>query len=165
MIVSLLGPQGMRNQSLCTTWYRNIMNLIRGHNIKRILAPCAATANQEGDNFHLVAWILVVIARVVVFQDLWATARSIERVFVEEGEGVDWTVFRVGHLEGGGDEESWKVGREDKIYIESVGDKRWVIGTGRAALAKWLVGCADGQDNWVRKMPAVSKTSGRMKSA
>jgi hypothetical protein len=138
---------------------------MREYGIKRILAPCAAAANQEGDSFHLVAWILGVIAR-VVFPELWTTARSIERVFVEEGEGVEWTMFRVGHLEGGGDEKSWKMGREDEICIGSVGNKKWGIRTGRAALAKWLVDCVeDGQDNWVHKMPAISTTSGGKKSA
>jgi hypothetical protein len=40
---------------------------------------------------------MVLIAR-VVFLELHMTARSTEKVFVEEGQGVEWTVVRVGHL-------------------------------------------------------------------
>jgi hypothetical protein len=127
MIVSLLGPPSMRNHPPVAGWYSNIMNLMREHGVKRILAPCAGAANQEGESFHFVAWILVLIAR-VVFPELYTTARSIERVFVEEGEGFEWTVVRVGHLEGSGDGESWKMRREDDIYVGSVGDKKWGIG-------------------------------------
>lgn len=153
----------MRNHPPVAAWYSNIMNLMREHGVKRILAPCAGAANQEGDSFHLVAWLMVLIAR-VVFPELYSTARSIEKVFVEEGSGVEWTVYRVGHLEGGGDEESWKIGREDEINVGSVGDKQWGIGTGRGALARWLVDCVEGeQDKWVGKMPAVSTRSGGKK--
>jgi hypothetical protein len=65
----------------------------------------------------------------------------------------------------GGDEESWKMRREDEKYAGSVGENKWGIGTGRAALAKWLVDCVEGaQDGWVGKMPAVSSASGKKKS-
>jgi hypothetical protein len=60
-------------------------------------APCAVASNQEGDSVHFVVWIMVLIAR-VVFPRLYMAARSIEKVFVEEGQGVEWTVIRVGHL-------------------------------------------------------------------
>jgi hypothetical protein len=165
VIISLLGPPSMRNHPPVASWYSNIMALMRENGVKRILAPCAAAANQEGDSFHFVACIMVLIAR-IVFPELYTTARAIEKVFVEEGQGVDWTVVRVGHLEGGGDEENWKMRREDEINVGSVGDKNWGIGTGRAALARWLVDCVEGgQDQWVGKMPAVSTTRGGKKKS
>jgi hypothetical protein len=65
----------------------------------------------------------------------------------------------------GGDEESWKMRREDEKNAGSVGEKKLGIGTGRAALAKWLVDCVGGADVWVGRMPAVSTASGKKKSA
>jgi hypothetical protein len=40
---------------------------------------------------------MVLIAR-VVFPELYMTARSTEKVFVEKGQGVEWTVIEIGHL-------------------------------------------------------------------
>jgi hypothetical protein len=73
------------------------MALKREHGVKQIHAPCAVASNQEGDSFHFVEWIMVLIAR-VVFRELCITARLIEKVLGEEGQGVEWTVVRVGHL-------------------------------------------------------------------
>ena len=58
------------------------------------------------------------------------------------------------------DEESWKKDREDETYIGSLGDKEWGIFPRWGALARWLVGYIEGeQEKWVCKMPAVSNGS------
>jgi hypothetical protein len=87
LIVSLLGPRGVRNHPPYAAWYLIILNLMREHGVKRILAPCAAAANQPGDSFHLVGFVMVLLAR-VVFPELYTTARSIEQVFKGEGQGL-----------------------------------------------------------------------------
>jgi hypothetical protein len=62
---------------------------------------------------------MVLIVR-VMFPELCMTARSIEKVFGEEGQGVEWTVVRV--VICGGGEESRRMRREDEINVRSFGD-------------------------------------------
>jgi hypothetical protein len=156
MIVSLLGPPEMRNHPPCAAWYLNILNLMREHNVRRVWAPCAGSGQLPGDSFHPLSALLTLFAR-AVFPELYTTARSIENVFQEHGEGLEWTVFRVGRLQGNGNETSWKRDRGQEMYAGGVGSKEWKTVTSRAGLARWLVDCFEsGQDEWICKMPAVS---------
>lgn len=130
---------------------------MREHNVKRILAPAAATGHQPGDTFHLTASILTWTARNIL-PELYTSARAVEKVFQDEGEGLDWTVYRLGNLTGAADEESWKKERELKPYVGSVGSEGWHVKTNRSSLARWLVDCVEGeQDRWIRQWPAISR--------
>jgi hypothetical protein len=40
----------------------------------------------------------MVLIAMVVFPELYMAARSIEKIFGEEGQGVEWTVVIIGHL-------------------------------------------------------------------
>ncbi len=87
---------------------------------------------------------------------------NIGHVFQEEARGLDWTVFRLGVILGGHDDESWKKDREDgPVFAGYVGHTGWNWCMKRVAWARWLVDCAEGgaESEWVCKMPAVSKSS------
>jgi hypothetical protein len=68
--------------------------------IIRVLANCLSRESITSFAFLFelpLAQNTVFIAR-VVFSELYMTARSTEKVFGEEGYGVEWTVVRIGHL-------------------------------------------------------------------
>ncbi|KAH8896373.1 hypothetical protein GQ53DRAFT_15157 [Thozetella sp. PMI_491] len=156
MVISLLGPTDMRNHPPYGAWYSEVLRLMREQGVRRVWGVCAGSALQPGDSFPLLASLLVRFAR-LVYPELNASARAIEQAFERGGQGLEWTVCRVGRMTGECDELSWKKDRMMDVYVGSVGGKGWTIETRRATLAKWIVDCIeDDQNTWVGKMPAVS---------
>lgn len=74
---------------------------------------------------------------------------GIEKVFKEEGEGLDWTVYRVGLL---------KSSPEDDRVAEAgwVGVGDWSINLERRDWANWLVQEVEREEpRWVGEIPVV----------
>ena len=83
-------------------------------------------------------------------------------LFENEAQDLDWTIFRIAVIPGESDEESWWKGREQgRLYVGPLGAKGWTMSTNRSLLARWLVDAAEGgAEEWVRKMPAVTRLAG-----
>jgi hypothetical protein len=83
--------------------------------------------------------------------------QSIARVFREEAQELDWTLFRITAIPGNADTESWAMDRVHSTYVGYVGDKGWKYWTNRSGLARWLVDTVEqGQGMWIGQLPAVS---------
>lgn len=134
---------------------------MRQHNVRRIFAMGTLSVFRPEDHFSLARLLIVLLVFVVVNKG-FQTARGIGRVFGEEAEGLDWTIFRIAGIPGGSDEESWRKDREDGEAFEGwIGEKGWHRSQKRGALARWLVDAVeDVKVKWIGKMPAVSRLVG-----
>nr|KMM65802.1 hypothetical protein CPAG_02145 [Coccidioides posadasii RMSCC 3488] len=148
-ILSSLGPNGPfcpRNE--LANGYRLILKLMRRHNVRRILAMGTISCYDERDSFAL--------SRLLAYSVIFVVARraqleifGIEKVFKEEGQGLDWTLYRVPVLgssseDGGMAEAGW------------VGDGKWNVFLQRRDWANWMVQEAErDQPMWVGEMPAL----------
>ncbi|CAG9985188.1 unnamed protein product [Clonostachys byssicola] len=165
-VLSLLGPNSLLNTDpeVYYNFYVLLFGLMREHQVRRVFAMSTISVWQPGDHFSLIRWLLVALVFVVAHYG-WRTARAIARVFEEHAGGLDWTVYRIGGIPGGSDEESWRADREDhETYEGTIGAPGWSPQQRRAALARWLVDAVeDGKQEWVRKMPAITALAGRAK--
>lgn len=131
----------------------------------RAIAVSTVSANESSDSFNILSWLMTTIVRLLI-PAAYQCMRSIARVFQDEAQDLDWTVFRIGVIMGGHDESSWRKGRENATHAGYVGDPFWKIWTNRSGLARWLVDVIeDGQGQWVGKSPAVSHLSGGHKKS
>jgi hypothetical protein len=98
---------------------------MREHGVRRIFAMSTISRWQPDDSFSALRWLLVSLVYVVA-HGAWKTVRGIARTFEEQGEGVDWTVYRIAGIPGGSDEKSWREDREDGMAFEGGGWGGWV---------------------------------------
>lgn len=161
IVLSLLGPNTLRlpEPSPYPGYYATLFPLMRKHSVKRILAMSTLSVYDPKDGTSLLRWFLVLFVRLFA-GSAYRTVTGIARVFEEEAQGLDWTVYRIAVIPGGHDEESWKKDREDgPVHAGYVADPGWQIYTRRGALARWLVDCAEnGFEQWYGKLPAISKS-------
>jgi hypothetical protein len=161
MILSLLGPNSFGALAPYREYYSKLFPLMREHGVKRIMAMSTVSAKDPDDSFNLIAFLLVMIVRLLV-PAAYKVMVEIAKVFEEEAKDLEWTIFRLPGLPGGHDEKSWKKDREDATHAGYIGDGVWRYWTRRGGLARWLVDCAEkGQDQWIHKLPAVSNLSNR----
>lgn len=134
---------------------------MRAHAVRRIFSMSTLSYPQPADRFSLIRTLIVAFVFVVANR-AWQTARGLARVFEEEAGGVDWTVFRIAGIPGGCSEEAWWWDRGDGEAFEGwVGERGWCASQRRGALARWLVDAVeDGKEQWIGKMPAVSRLAG-----
>lgn len=134
---------------------------MRQHGVKRILAMGTVSIYQPDDQFSALRSVGITFVK-TLFNAAYANIIAIQEVFEKEAGDLDWIVFRLGRIPGGHDEESWNADREDgKTFVGWVGEKGWTMSQKRGALARWLVETAEGgAEEWVRKMPAVSRLGG-----
>ncbi|KAI0011414.1 hypothetical protein F4779DRAFT_573686 [Xylariaceae sp. FL0662B] len=166
VILSLLGPNDLRSKTLppYAEYYSNLFPIMREHGVKRIVAMSTISADQPQDGFSLIKWLMVLMVRIIVPASYQAV-RSIARVFQEEAQGLDWTVYRLAMIPGGHDEQSWSKDRERAVYAGYIGDGKWTYWIRRGALARWLVDCAEGeQREWIGKFPAISDGGAKVKT-
>lgn len=163
LVLSLLGPNSSQGRnlppSLYPNYYSSLFKLMRQYGVRRIFAMNSASAKDPRDSFSLIVFLVTLLVRVLA-PAAYQTMQGLTRVF-HEADDLDWTLFRLNGLPGGHDEESWKKDRENgPIYAGYVGKPGYKWSLQRAGLAKWLVDCAEsGAPEWIRKMPAVSKSS------
>lgn len=167
-IVSLLGPNLSSLNITPTTFadiYRlSVFPLMRQHGVKRILAMGTVSISQPDDRWSLLQILAVSTVR-LVYNVAYRNVLAIGDVFEREAKGLDWIVYRIAFIPGGDDEASWRTDRDDgETFVGWAGAKGWSIQQKRAALARWLVDAAEGGANeWVGKMPAVSRLAGSEK--
>ncbi|KAF2180360.1 NAD(P)-binding protein [Zopfia rhizophila CBS 207.26] len=143
-VISLLGPNindGKINPTLFADCYKSsVFPLMRRHGVRRIIAMGTIS--------------------IVRPEDRWTFFQSMVVLF--EAQGLDWTVFRIASIPGKSDEASWRKDREDgEVFVGWVGEKGWTGVQKRGALTRWLVDAAEGgAEEWVGKMPAVSRLAG-----
>ena len=156
----MLGPITTRAFPIDTysSFYLSLFALMREHHVRRIFAMATAAVSQPGDQFAFTRFLLVLVVRTLA-QSAYRAMHEIARVFAEEAEGIDWTVYRIAGIPGGCSEEEWRRDREDgEVFEGCIGEKGWWVMQKRGALARWLVDAAeDGKEKWIGKMPAVGK--------
>ncbi|KAM0276582.1 hypothetical protein ACHAQH_006587 [Verticillium albo-atrum] len=157
VIISLLGPTGKATGEYpYPGYYTAIMPLMRQHSVKRILALATVSIEDAHDKSSLIRRALATLVK-YGFAAAYRTMVNIGRVFQQDAEGLNWTVFRVGMVQGEHDEESWRKNREDPVFPGSVGETGWTWYIKRGALAKWLVDRAEeGDEVLASRMPALS---------
>ncbi|CAM1505075.1 Fc.00g107120.m01.CDS01 [Cosmosporella sp. VM-42] len=162
VVLSLLGPSITSRgvpKSLFADFYKTaLFPLMRQHGVRRIFAMGTISIESPEDKFSLFQYVCVRL--VWLFANFaYRNVINIGEVFENEAQGLEWTVYRIASIPGGSDEESWKKGREDgELFTGWVAEKGWTSSTNRSLLARWLVDGAEGNaDNWVGKMPAVSR--------
>jgi hypothetical protein len=134
---------------------------MREHGVRRIYAMGTPSIVLPQDSWSLLRSAGVLLVRVAASW-VYRTIIGIGEVFEKDGGDLDWTVFRIGGIPGGSDKESWERDREDgKAFVGWVAEKGWTMSQRRGALARWLVDAVEGGlQEWVRKMPAVSRLQG-----
>lgn len=157
VVISLLGPVGKppSGEFPFPGYYSTIFPLMRSHSTKRILAMGTASIDDPNDKSSFIRRALVTGVR-YGFSAAYRTILGIAKVFQEEAQDLDWTVFRLGMVQGGHDEESWKKDRDDRVFAGPVGEVGWTWYVRRGALAKWLVDRAEDGDAVTEHMPAIS---------
>ncbi|KAL4902758.1 hypothetical protein BDW74DRAFT_180457 [Aspergillus multicolor] len=162
VVISLLGPSlttRLSNHALFADIYRtSVFPLMREHGVRRIFAMGTPSISRPEDHWTLITSITIPALRLFT-NYAYENIRNIGDAFEHHAEGLNWTVFRIMMIPGGQDEESWRRDREDgKVFVGWVGEPNWTKSQTRGSLARWLVDAAeDGAEEWVGKMPAVSK--------
>ncbi|PVH88938.1 NAD(P)-binding protein [Cadophora sp. DSE1049] len=162
-IISLLGPNIKDRKfdpSVYSTFYSSLFTIMRSHGVRRILAMGTISIKCAEDSFSLIR-SMVLLLMPILYNTTYQSILKVREVFEKEGtgNGIDWTVFRIGAIPGGDDEESWKKDRNEGAghFVGWVGEKGWRMGQKRGALARWLVDAIEGgADQWIGKMPAVA---------
>ncbi|KAH8890439.1 NAD(P)-binding protein [Thozetella sp. PMI_491] len=156
IIVSLLGPNQFSAPMPYPSYYSTIFKLMRDNGVKRILAMSTVSADVPEDKSQLLISFLVLAVRLLVPAG-YRVMRDIAKVFKDEADGLDWTIYRLAFIPGGDDEASWKTDRQHTAHAGYVGDGKFKSWMKRAGLARWLVDCVEGeQTKWIGKLPAVS---------
>ncbi|KAH7013839.1 hypothetical protein EDB80DRAFT_836019 [Ilyonectria destructans] len=159
-ILSLLGPNISDKtipHSLFADYYINsIFPVMRKFGVRRIVAMGTISISCPDDHwtfFQPMVHIFMKLFARAVYQNMLNLADA----FKKEAQGLDWSLFRIAQIPGDSDEASWKADREaDQVYAGPLGGKGWSTSVKRAALAKWMVDNM-GSDEWVSKMPALSR--------
>lgn len=148
VVVSLLGPTGNVIGTPFTDAYRLVFPLMKKGNVKRILAMGTPSISDPRDEFSILVFLGVLLVRIIA-NSAYKDIVSVGKLFDTDatGNGLDWTLFRLGFLANGPPRIS-KAGY--------VGQKGWTMKNQRADVAAWLVGEIE-KDNseWNRKRPSL----------
>jgi hypothetical protein len=157
IIISFLGPNSITvDSNLYATAYKTIFTAMRKHNVSRILALATVSVTAPTDSFALTS-LLSVTAVWTVAHSAWKSMVNIGEAFSNEGDGLEWTVFRVGGLADG--EES----PEGDVLATVVGGAGYSATVRRADVARWVVRQCDGYEKrgegketeWAGQMPLL----------
>ena len=164
IILSFLGPQIMKAipQTLFADFYRALFPIMREQGVRRIFALSTVSIYLPEDESSWMRSAAVAAVRLIAptaYRNILAVGEAFRDK--EATRDIDWTVFRIGHIPGGSDVESWKRDRADgNTYTGPVGKPGWSIRQKRAALARWVANVAEsGAPDLIGKFPAVSRLS------
>ncbi|KAM0325451.1 hypothetical protein ACHAQA_007437 [Verticillium albo-atrum] len=162
-IISLLGPNTVTGikPEVFIDFYLLIFDLMREHGVKRIFAMGTITITLDDDKVSIPRRLIAAFMYLLV-NKAWQTVMGIKRIFEENTQDIDWTVYRIAAIPGGSDAVSWKTDREDgEVYEGPVAGQGWGFQLKRGLLARWLVDAVeDGKSQWIGKMPAISRLAG-----
>jgi hypothetical protein len=153
-IISTLGPTGLTGytsfssyHAVFPTFYKLLLRLMRECGIHRILAMSTVSLYDPKDK--------TMISRAAVVWLVWLIARGAWREFVElgdtfqlEGQGIGWTLYRVGVITDA---------TETETRAGFVGEEGFRLVISRKDMATWLVEQATTiPAQWVGQAPAIS---------
>lgn len=161
VIISILGPTGLREPNIAqyTEFYRALFPLMRQHGVRRIFAMTTISVYRPEDERSLTRYFIVSAVSWII-PDAYRTMLAIGETFEKSSDttDIDWTLYRIGIIQGNSDANSWEQDRKGEAYAGPVGKTGWSSVQKRAALARWLVDAAESSaPELIRKMPAVSQ--------
>ncbi|ETS79657.1 hypothetical protein PFICI_09510 [Pestalotiopsis fici W106-1] len=148
VIISLVGPSGITATAteVFVPAYKLILSTMRREGVKRIIALSTFSVQDPNDQFSLSRW-LAVTALWAMANKVWKTVVGVSQVFGEEGDQIDWTLFRVGFLANG---------PPMKVVDGYVGDGTLGLYLRRADIAAWTLSQAEkSQPQFVRQRPGI----------
>ena len=130
----------------------NVFTAMRAEGVKRILALSSVGGFQRpGDEVpYGKYWLFTYVAPKVVVPGGAAEMRRIGEVVVSAGQGFEWTVFRVPHLNDADEEGELVVEVAETVDAGFKGG----LELSRMSLVKWVLG-EIGEGGWVGKTPVV----------
>ncbi|KAF3483054.1 NmrA family protein [Arthroderma uncinatum] len=150
-ILSSIGPKNIFGDygRQFTDGYRLIIKLMHEHGVRRIIAMSTISAYDERDRFTFMRsaayWTVHLLGRRAQKEIL-----GIGDVFKKDGEGLDWTLYRVGVL--GDSKEDGRVAQAGWV-----GDGKSTIYLERRDWANWMIQEVEREEPmWVREMPVIS---------
>lgn len=164
-VISLLGPsisdKSIEHSLFADIYTSTIFPLMQENGVRRILAMGTLSIKRPEDKFNIMQAIMPFLMPLFA-NTAYQNALNIGRAFENQGQGLDWTIFRLTQIPGEPDEASWKTDREDgKVFTGGIGEKGWTSSLKRGALAKWLVDTIeDKTNNWTGKMPGIGRLAG-----
>ncbi|KAI9891856.1 MAG: hypothetical protein M1814_002421 [Vezdaea aestivalis] len=159
VVLSLLGPSNPLgfNGQVFPSIYRSVLGAMRENSVPRIYALGTFSIPDEHDKQSFLKTLMVWFIWLVAHKG-WMEFTGIGELFKNEGEGIDWTVFRVGWLLNG------DKGRE--AVAGYLGDGQTNLHVRRSEIAKWLLGeVSRGGKEWIGMAPGISSGGKREKSA
>ncbi|KAI6080628.1 NmrA family protein [Hypoxylon rubiginosum] len=149
VIISVFGPSSpspFTNVDVFVPAYKKILATMRNEGVGRIIALSTLSVNDPEDRFSLLRWLLAT-ALWAIAHKVWKAVNDISKVFEEEGDDIDWTLFRVGFLANGP--------RLRPIH-GYVGDGTLGMYLRRADIAEWTLTQADkSPPEFVHRRPGI----------
>ncbi|XXH04742.1 hypothetical protein Hte_011164 [Hypoxylon texense] len=137
VIISVVGPSGPRASAaeldVLVTAYKLILPIMRSEGVKRIIALSTFSVYDPKDKPNLLRWLFITALWAGAHR-VWKTVIDISKVFDEEGQDIDWTLFRVGFLANG---------PRLRVVDGYVGDGTLGMYLRRADIAEWTLAQAD----------------------
>ncbi|KAI1766424.1 NmrA family protein [Hypoxylon sp. FL1150] len=105
VIISVLGPSSpftktKSKSDVFVPAYKKILTTMRNEGVRRIIALSTFGVRDPLDKFSLLHWLLATTLWAAAHK-VWKTVNDVSKVFDEEGDDIDWTLFRVGFLANG----------------------------------------------------------------
>ncbi|KAI2625644.1 NmrA family protein [Hypoxylon sp. NC1633] len=151
VIISVIGPSNpFASSNVFVPAYKLILQTMKTEGVRRILALSTFSVYDPKDRPNLLRWLLVATVWAIAHR-VWKTIRGISKVFDEEGEGIDWTLFRVGFLRSG-----------DRLRVIDgyVGDETLGMSLRRADIAEWTLAQAEkSPPEFVHDRPGLSSVN------
>lgn len=97
-VISVMGPVGRQNKLIFAPAYENIIQAMKKHGVKRIIALGTPTIPDDKDGFSLIFWLLIVIVDLII-QKGGEDIRTVGTILRKSG--LDWTLVRVPLLTNG----------------------------------------------------------------
>lgn len=130
MIVSLIGANSLSNKpGTFSNAYGTLFAAMKKYNVKRVLGLGTISIPDAKDHFSLTVRLIVFLVWSVA-HSAWKEVVSVGKVFDEEADGLDWTLFRVAGLANGEDVN---------VTTTHVNGPGFAMSINRAGIAKWLV--------------------------
>jgi len=119
---------------------------MKQHNVTRILALGTISILDPKDNPTTFRTMMVGSIK-LTHRDAWQAIIDIGKFFDEEGDGVQWTIYRVAGLANGVDEQVTTTysGEPDCVYVVN-----------RIAIARWLVDQIESSEpRYIKEKPYI----------
>lgn len=147
VIISVVGPSNPRAPTdVFVPAFKLILSIMKSEGVKRIIALSTFSVYDANDKSSFARWFLV-SALWAVAHKVWKTINDMSKVFDENGNDIDWTLFRVGFLANG---------PCTRVTDGYVGDGTIGMYLRRADIAEWALSQANkSPSEWVHKRPAI----------